>query len=59
MTKVIPFVKAFRIFCFFDSHSVIILTHGFKKKNMKTPKGEIQRAETYRRDYLNRKGKKR
>ena len=49
----------YRIFCFFDSHSVILLNHGFEKKSMKTPKGEIQRAETYRRDYLNRKGNKR
>jgi len=49
----------YRIFCFFDSHSVVILTHGFEKKSMKTPTGEIHRAETYRRDYLNRKGKKR
>ena len=49
----------YRIFCFFDSHSVIILTHGFEKKSMKTPRQEIERAETYRHDYLNRKGKKR
>ena len=49
----------YRIFCFFDSHLVVILTHGFEKKSMKTPRQEIERAETYRRDYLNRKGKKR
>jgi phage-related protein len=49
----------YRIFCFFDSHSVVILTHGFGKKSMKTPQQEIDRAEAYRRDYLNRKGKKR
>jgi phage-related protein len=49
----------YRIFCFFDSHSAIILIHGFEKKSMKTPRHEIERAETYRRDYLNRKGKKR
>jgi phage-related protein len=46
----------YRIFCFFDSHSVVILTHGFEKKSMKAPKGEIEMAETYRRDYLRRKG---
>lgn len=45
-----------RIFCFFDSHSVVILTHGFAKKSMKTPKQEITLAENNRRDYLNRKG---
>jgi phage-related protein len=49
----------YRIFCFFDSHSAVILTHGFEKKGMKTPRQEIERAESYRRDYLNRKGKKR
>ncbi len=49
----------YRIFRFFDSHSVVMLTHGFEKKSMKTPTGEIYKAETYRRDYLNRKGKKR
>ncbi len=48
----------YRIFCFFDSHSVIILTHGFEKKSMKTPAREIRRAETYRREYLDRKGKR-
>ena len=49
----------YRIFCFFDSHSVVILTHGFEKKSLKTPKREIEIAETYRRDYLKRKGSKR
>ena len=49
----------YRILCFFDSHSVVILTHGFEKKSMKTPRREIERAETYRRDYLTREGKKR
>jgi phage-related protein len=48
----------YRIFCFFDSRSVVILTHGFAKKSMKTPKREIEMAETYRRDYLKRKGGK-
>ena len=48
-----------RIFCFFDSHSVVVLTHGFEKKSMKTPRQEIEKAETYRRDYLIQKGKKR
>lgn len=48
----------YRIFCFFDSHAVVILTHGFEKKSMKIPIQEIQRDESYRRDYLKRKGKK-
>jgi phage-related protein len=45
----------YRVFCFFDSHSTVVLTHGFKKKSMKTPRLEIQRAESYKRDYFNRK----
>jgi phage-related protein len=49
----------YRIFCFFDSHSVVILTHGFEKKSMKTPRQEIERAEIYRGDYLDRKRNKR
>lgn len=50
--------NTYRIFCFFDSHAVVILTNGFEKKRMKTPKQEIEKAESYRRDYLKRKGKK-
>jgi phage-related protein len=45
----------YRIFCFFDSHSVVVLTHGLVKKSQKTPRTEIERAESYRRDYLNRR----
>lgn len=48
----------YRVFCFFDSHAVVVLTHGFEKKSMKTPRQEIERAETYRRDYLKRKGER-
>jgi len=48
----------YRIFSFFDSHAVVILTHGFQKKRMKTPRQEIERAESYRRDYLKRKGER-
>jgi phage-related protein len=49
----------YRIFCFFDSHSALVLTHGFEKKSMKTPRQEIERSEIYRRDYLDRKKEKR
>ena len=45
----------YRIFCFFDGNSVVILTHGFIKKTQKTPKGEIERAERYMNDYLKRR----
>jgi phage-related protein len=50
--------NAYRIFCFFERNSVIILTHGFAKKTQKTPQKEIERAEAYRRDYLKRRLKK-
>ena len=46
---------AYRIFCFFAGRSVVMLTHGMRKKAQKTPRREIERAEEYRRDYLRRK----
>jgi phage-related protein len=45
----------YRVFCFFDSNATVVLTHGFRKKSMKTPRQEIERAESYKRDYFNRK----
>jgi phage-related protein len=50
--------NAYRIFCFFDGLSVVVLTHGLIKKTQKTPQGEIERAEAYRRDYLQRRVQK-
>jgi len=47
----------YRIFCFFDSYSVVVLTHGFAKKSQKTPSREIGRAESYRKDFLSRRKK--
>ncbi len=44
-------------FCFFAENSVIVLTHGFVKKSQKTPKSEIEKAETYRKDFLKRRTK--
>jgi phage-related protein len=41
-----------RLLCFFQPNSVIILTHGFRKKRERIPRGEIQRAERLRRQYL-------
>lgn len=46
--------NAYRIFCFFIDNTVV-LTHGFVKKSQKTPGGEIERAEAYRRDFLKRR----
>jgi len=50
--------NAYRIFCFFDGNAVVVLTHGLIKKTRKTPVREIERAEAYRRDYLQRRLKK-
>ncbi|MEK7845477.1 MAG: type II toxin-antitoxin system RelE/ParE family toxin [Nitrospinota bacterium] len=47
--------NAYRIFCFFADNSVVVLTHGFIKKSQKTPKSEIERAESYRKDFLKRR----
>jgi len=47
----------YRILCFHAGGSVLVLTHGFMKKTQKTPKNEIERAETYRREYLKRRRK--
>ncbi len=49
--------NAYRIFCFFAGNSVVVLTHGFAKKSQKTPKAEIEKAESYRKDYLLRRKK--
>jgi phage-related protein len=49
--------NAYRIFCFFDGRSVVVLTHGLVKKTQKTPRREIEKAESYRRDYLKRRSR--
>jgi len=46
----------YRIFAFWDSGQ-IILTHGFIKKTQKTPRNEIEKAEGYKKDYFERKGR--
>ena len=50
--------NAYRIFCFFDGNSVVVLTHGILKKTQKTPQRDIERAEAYRREYLQRRLKR-
>lgn len=47
--------NAYRIFCFFDDNSVVVLTHGLIKKTQKIPQQEIKQAEAYRKDYLQRR----
>lgn len=48
---------AFRVFCFFADGSIVVLTNGLAKKTQKTPSGEIERAEDYKRQYLARRKK--
>ena len=45
----------YRLFCFWDDKSLIILTHGLIKKTQKTPGAEIKKAEKYKIDYFRRK----
>ena len=47
----------YRLLCFFDRDSKVVITHGFVKKAQKTPQREIQRAERFRRDYFSRKAR--
>ena len=46
-----------RVLCFFMLGKRLILTHGFSKKGDKTPKGEIERAEAIKKDFLIREKK--
>jgi phage-related protein len=52
----------YRLFAFWDKsaeiETVVISTHGLIKKTDKTPKGEIEHAQTLRKKYLNEKDKK-
>lgn len=56
-TRVAYGSDAYRVFCFFSGNSVVVLTHGIMKKTRKTPLREIERAESYKRDYLSRRKK--
>jgi phage-related protein len=47
-------VEADRILCFFFVGRRLILTHGFRKSGDKTPKREIERAESYKQDFERR-----
>ena len=47
-----------RFFYFFYYDKKIIITHGFQKKQQRTPKKEIEKAEKYYQDFLKRYGTK-
>ena len=44
-----------RVMYFFVIGSRAILTNGFIKKTQKTPRSEIEKAKSFRDDFLNRK----
>ena len=46
-----------RILYFFYDGRNIVLTNGFIKKTWKTPRGEIEKAKMYRKDYFHRTGR--
>jgi len=45
-----------RVLYFFYYGGRIILTNGFIKKTQKTPRGEIEKAKLYRKDFMERVG---
>ncbi len=47
----------FRIFCFFHSGKLIILSNGFQKKTQKTPPQEITKALKIKQEYEDEKSK--
>ncbi|OGU61921.1 MAG: hypothetical protein A2315_17180 [Ignavibacteria bacterium RIFOXYB2_FULL_35_12] len=44
----------FRLLGFWYKSSFIVLTNGFRKKSQKTPKSEIESAESRKKDFLQR-----
>ena len=45
-----------RVLYFFFLERRIIITNGFTKKTLKTPKNEIDKAKEYRKQYIKREG---
>lgn len=45
----------YRIFCFFDEGSLVILLHCFQKKSQRVPQKELQRARELRTRYYESK----
>lgn len=44
-----------RMLCFFGEEGTVILSHGFRKKSPRTPRGEIERASRIRDEHLGRR----
>jgi phage-related protein len=51
--------NTYRILSFMYNEAQLILTHGFIKKTQKTPQNEIEKALTYKNEYLTNGGWKR
>ena len=49
--------QSYRLFAFWDTdeNKLVIATHGIVKKTQKTPKKEIEKAETIRKEYFKNK----
>lgn len=45
----------YRIFCCFDQGKLVILFNGFQKKTQKTPKVEIEKANSLKKKYFQEK----
>lgn len=47
----------YRLFAFWDTEieALVVATHGIVKKTRKTPEKEIEKAETLRKEYFNKK----
>lgn len=45
----------YRIFCCFDEESIVVLFNGFQKKSQRTPKEQIDKAETLMKKYYKSK----
>ncbi len=51
--------KQIRLLAFWDkTETLVVATHGFIKKTLKTPKSEIEKAEKIRKQYFKEKGGK-
>ena len=45
----------YRLLCFFDGKTLVVVASGFQKKTQKTPRQEIKTAEARKKDYFRRK----
>jgi phage-related protein len=45
----------FRIFCFFDQGNLVVIANGFQKKSQKTPRQEIEKALSIKKEYFDEK----